>query len=169
LVGGWIGLPLVPGGNPFTRWLEPVFGAAGGEAAAGAHEAAGHSLEITMMAVSLAIALLGITLAWNFYRRNTALPGRLGASLPGTYRTLLNKYYVDEFYGASVIRPFVSASRVLWEFFDVRVVDGAVNAVGWVVRATGGAVRRLQSGYVGGYALAMVLGLMVVLSYYLLR
>jgi NADH-quinone oxidoreductase subunit L len=168
VVGGWIGLPLVPGGNPFTRWLEPVFGAEGGEAAHGAH-AAGHSLEITMMAVSLAIALLGITLAWNFYRRNRELPGRLGASLPGVYRTLLNKYYVDEFYGASVIRPFVAGSRAVWQYFDVKVVDGAVNAAGQLVRAAGGAVRRLQSGYVGGYALAMVLGLMVVLSYYFLR
>ncbi|MBI5836232.1 MAG: NADH-quinone oxidoreductase subunit L [Candidatus Eisenbacteria bacterium] len=179
IVGGWIGLPkpMMPGGNPFTQWLEPVFGAEGGEAAAaaGAHaaeaggHAAGHSTELMLMVFSLAVALLGILVAWTFYRRRPGLPGSLGAALPGAYRTLLNKYYVDEFYGAAVIRPFVSASQALWTFFDVRVVDAAVNGAGQVVRAVGGTVRRVQSGYVGGYALAMVLGVMVVLGFYFLR
>jgi len=169
VVGGWIGLPLMPGGSPFSRWLEPVLGGAGPEAAAAAGGAAGHSLEILLMAVSLAVALLGILAAWNFYRRRPELPGRVGASLPGAYRTLLNKYYVDELYGAAVVRPFVALSRALWSFFDEVVVDGTVNAVGWAVRAAGSVVRQLQSGYVGGYALAMVLGLVAVLGFYFLR
>src|SRR5207249_4822925 len=104
VVGGWIGLPLLPGGNPFVRWLGPVFG----EARVVPEEAArGHSVEILLMGVSLAIALAGIATAYAFYRRNRALPERLGARYAAAYRTLLHKYYVDELYDAVVVRPFV--------------------------------------------------------------
>ncbi len=165
VVGGWIGLPLMPGGNPLTHWLDPVFGP---EAAVGG-EGAGHGLEIGLMALSLGVALFGIMVAWLFYRKTPKLPVALGASMKGAYNMLLNKYYVDEIYGAAIVRPFFSLSGMLWTFFDVKVVDGVVNAVGRFVRGAGSAARGLQSGYVGGYALAMVLGLVVVISYYFIK
>ena len=51
------------------------------------------------MALSIAIALLGLLTAWSFYVRNPAVPERLKQRLSLGYRALLNKYYVDEFYG----------------------------------------------------------------------
>jgi NADH-quinone oxidoreductase subunit L len=165
IVGGWIGLPLMPGGNPFTHWLEPVFG----PETVPAGEAAGHGLEMGLMALSLGVALIGIYTAWMFYRKNPKLPIKLGNSMKDTYNALLHKYYVDEIYGAAIVRPFFSLSRGLWNFFDVQVVDGVVNGVGRFVRGAGGKIRGLQSGYVGGYALAMVLGLVVVISLYFIR
>ncbi len=164
VAGGWVGLPLMKGGNPLTHWLEPVFGAAHEGAGAG-----GHSPEITLMVVSLGVALAGIWLATVFYGKKSGLPEKLGARFKGLHAALWNKYYVDEGYAAVVTGPYVSLSRSLWSFFDVKVVDGIVNATGRVVRGAGGGLRGLQSGFVGGYALAMALGLVIGLGWFLLR
>jgi NADH-quinone oxidoreductase subunit L len=90
----------------------------------------------------------------------------MGRTFGTAYRWLYNKYFVDEAYDAMVIEPVVQGSRsVLWRGFDVRLIDGLVNAIGYRSRNIGGALRRLQSGNIRTYAAWVVLGSIVIIAY----
>jgi NADH-quinone oxidoreductase subunit L len=154
--------------------------------AAGDETGAAEPLEYALMIVSVLVALIGIGLAHRFYIREPALPGRLAERFRGAYRTLYNKYWVDELYGATVIAGTRGASRWL-AAFDAHVVDGIVNGVGLLTRAAawiGGAIdhwivdgavntvgrgiqwfgsgaRRLQTGVIQNYVLAVFGGVIV--------
>jgi len=179
VVGGWIGIPAVLGGsNHFEHWLAPVFH----PVAAGAHEAAEqvahgaaagahHSttLEIGLMALSVAIALCGILLAYFLYRVRTEKPGEIARKWPTLYDVVYHKYYIDEFYEWAVIRRIVNGSTGLWQMFDALFIDGIVNGAADLVRAAGDRVRRLQGGVVGGYAFSMLAGAVLLVGYILYR
>jgi len=180
IAGGWIGIPAVlGGGNLFEHWLAPVFhtvAAAGahGVAAAGAHaaEAGVHhstTLEIGLMALSVAIALCGIGLAYFLYRVRTGAPAEVARKWPNLYDVVYHKYYIDEFYEWAVIRRIVNMSVGLWQMFDALFIDGIVNGVADLVRSAGGRVRRLQGGVVGGYAFSLLAGAVLLVGYILYR
>ena len=121
--------------------------------------------------ISPFIAMLGgLALAWIFYIRDPALPGRLAASQPGLYQFLLNKWYFDELYEVIFVRPAKWLGRQLWTGGDGRVIDGAINgvALGIVPRLTRFA-GRVQSGYLFHYAFAMVLGIVGLLIWVMMR
>src|SRR5262249_16104168 len=92
------------------------------------HGSAG--VEAGLLGFSVAIALLGIWIAYRFYVSCPERPDPLAAVSPTAYRTLLNKYYVDEIYDATVVSGTYPSGRGLWTF-DRQVVDGAVNGSGW--------------------------------------
>ena len=179
VAGGWIGIPAVLGGsNLFEHWLAPVFhpvaaaGAAHGAAAAGAAEGAVHhpaALEIGLMALSVAIALCGIGLAYFLYRVRTGKPAEIAKQWPTLYDVVYHKYYIDEFYEWAVIRRIVTISIGLWEMFDALFIDGIVNGAADLVRAAGDRVRRLQGGVVGGYAFSLLAGAVLLVGYILYR
>ena len=180
VAGGWIGIPAVLGGsNLFEHWLAPVFhpvAAAGahGVAAAGAHgaESVAHhpaALEIGLMALSVAIALCGIGLAYFLYRVRTGKPAEIAKKWPTLYDVVYHKYYIDEFYEWAVIRRIVTFSNGLWEMFDALFIDGIVNGAADLVRAAGDRVRRLQGGVVGGYAFSLLAGAVLLVGYILYR
>jgi hypothetical protein len=86
----------------------------------------------------------------------------------GLHRLLLNKYYVDEVYDATIVQPIrIASEEGLWKFFDVRVIDGAVNGVAQTVAAAASCCRRAQSGSVRTYAASLLLGVVAILGYYL--
>jgi NADH-quinone oxidoreductase subunit L len=77
----------------------------------------------------------------------------------GLYITLLNKYWVDEIYDALIVNPIHWIStNLMWNFVDVKVIDGTVNGAGEFVRGSGSLLRKLQSGYVRSYAGWILLG-----------
>ena len=170
IVAGYVGVPHALGGhNSLGEWLAPAFHV-GGEAAESATVGEEGSLEITLMLVSSAIAVFGIGLAWFLWRKRQDIVDSLSRRFAGVHRVLLNKYYVDEAYDATIVQPIrVISQEGLWRGFDVRVVDGAVNGVGSIV--TGGAwtLRRLQSGSVRAYAGSLFVGVVLILGYYLWR
>ena len=162
VIGGYIGLPRsLGGGNQFEHFLAPVFGH--GEAIPHAEHAL--SAEYTLMALSIAIALVGLFVAWRFYLKNPALPERVKQRFSGAYKTVLNKYYVDEFYGLTVVKPFINLALLFWQFFDVKIVDGLANGsaslVGWCSQI----LRRFQTGYIRNYALGFSLGVITLLAF----
>jgi len=181
VAGGWIGIPAVLGGsNHFEHWLAPVFhpvaaaGAHGAAAAGAAHaaEAGAHhstTLEIGLMALSVAIALCGIALAYFLYRVRTGKPDEIARKWPTLYDVVYHKYYVDEFYEWAVIRCIVNFSNGLWQMFDALFIDGIVNGAADLVRAAGDRVRRLQGGVVGGYAFSLLAGAVFLVGYILYR
>ncbi|SRR5579883_508158 len=110
-----------------------------------------------LMAISVAAGLLGILLAYVMYVAKPGLADSL--SIKGLYTLVYNKYFVDEVYDATVVRPMVGGSRVLlWRFADVAVIDGIVNGIGSRARDVGAVLRSLQSGNIRSYATWVVFG-----------
>jgi len=165
VIGGYVGLP--DGwawGDRFTEFLAPVLSYP--TAARAAEES---SLEAVLMACSIVAAFSGIALAYLFYLRSPAMPENLARRFHGVYETLLNKYWVDEVYGATVVAGTVALANGFWKLVDVFVIDGIVNGVGSFVRAQSAIWRRVQTGNVQHYALTFLVGVIVVVAYFLFR
>ncbi len=167
VVGGYIGIPAILGGaNHIKQFLDPVFGKA---IALNQIEAHGtHALEYSLMAVSVGIAVFGIFLAWVMYVKNPALPARFVASFPGLWKAVFNKWYIDELYDAVFVNNCKRIGTFLWKGFDVRIVDGIVNGTAWVVKGIGSGLRYTQTGFLHNYAMGMVVGVVVIVGYYIL-
>jgi NADH-quinone oxidoreductase subunit L len=149
LLAGLLGIPAVLGHalhipNVFETFTEPVFEAAH-EALPRVFTAAApaHSIEMALMVASVTIAALGIALAWQLFQRHPEVPKRIASSIAPVYRLLLNKYYVDEIYGALFVRGAALGGGTALYAVDRYVVDGGdgevrpglgVNGIGWVVR-----------------------------------
>jgi NADH-quinone oxidoreductase subunit L len=164
IIGGWLAAPALFGGTDyFTSFLAPVFGSA--EAAGAVSEAAAHNLEITLAVVAVVSALIGWAVAYWFYLRQPGKPEQIAKSLQPVYKTLLNKYYVDELYAAVVIKPLMWLSTdVLWKIVDVAGIDGTVNGIATGATSIGDTVRRTQSGNTRSYAVWVVIGALVVIA-----
>jgi len=120
------------------------------------------------MSVSILVAFAGIGIAWYFFLRSPASADAVAQAAGPVHTLLENKYYVDELYDATIVEPIVSVSRgALWQVADATVIDGAVNGAGWVVNTSAGLLRRLQTGSVRVYAASILLGVVMVLGYYI--
>ena len=112
------------------------------------------------------IALVGVGFAWLNYRTSgVQTDNTVRRKLGAVYTLLSNKYYVDEAYDATVVRPITEGARRGLAPFDANVVDGAVNGVASLVRRLSGWGRGMQTGIVQNYALALVLGVVVVVAF----
>ncbi|MDO9637393.1 MAG: NADH-quinone oxidoreductase subunit L [Pseudotabrizicola sp.] len=110
--------------------------------------------------------VLGFALSWLFYIKNPSLPGRLAANQRPLYLFLLNKWYFDELYDWTIVRPAKWLGGFLWKKGDGAVIDGTINGVAMglipmLTRLAG----RAQSGYVFHYAFAMVLGVVALITW----
>jgi NADH-quinone oxidoreductase subunit L len=170
LLGGLLGLPAVLGvDHVLETWLQPAFADLEAGGAEAAHSALSAGLEWSLLAFSAVVALLGIGLAYWFYVANAELPARLAVSLKSIFTLLVHKYYVDEIYHALFVRPGWALARFLARAVDRGLIDGVIDGgAQWIARG-GALLGRLQSGYIRHYALAMFLGVIVVVSYFYLR
>ncbi len=149
IVAGFLGVPAILGepigvSNLIEHFLEPAMEHA--QHALGEVFAApvpGHGVELGLMGLSVLIAAAGIAVALRLYRGAFEIPNRIGAALPDVYQTLLNKYWVDELYGAVFVRGLALGGGRALHANDRFVVDGGdgevrpafgVNGVGWAVR-----------------------------------
>ena len=161
LVGLVAGIP--PEDGLIDRFLKPVF-----ESLPGEHHGFGVSAAL-LMVVSGLVVIGGIYLAWQFYVRRTRLPGLMGERFRPVYRLLLNKYWIDEIYAATIINPTRRLANLLWRAFDDAVIDGAVNGAARFFRGVGAALSPTQSGRVQGYLLGMFMGLIALgVAYFIL-
>ncbi len=174
VLAGYAGFPEALGGsNRFARFLAPSFVAPGEPAvepapAAGAD--GGEGPELALMALSSAVAVGGIAVAWFFFLRNRRASERLAEALPGLYRVLSRKYYVDELYDAALVRPIrIASEEGLWKTIDVGLIDGAVNGAAAAVGGLSRLMRRAQTGSVRVYAASLFAGVVAILGYYLWR
>jgi NADH-quinone oxidoreductase subunit L len=159
LAGGWFAFPTLFGGRDhFKNFLDPVF--ASSAALAPAVEEASHSLELQMSALAVVIALIGLAMAWWLYFGKPLDKARsIAKSLDGLYTLVYNKYFVDEIYGALIVRPLLSISKnFLWQIVDVGMIDGTVNGAADLARLAGGQARQLQSGNARSYATWVIIG-----------
>jgi len=165
-IAGFAGVPeAMWGHNWIHHFLGPVFGH--GEAVAEAAVHASHGLERLMAGVSVAIAAAGIVLAVLMYLIIKSLPGKLASALGPLYRAVLNKWYFDELYDFLFVNPCKKFATFLWEFVDAWIIDGIVNGTARVSNFFGERIRKLQTGHVENYALFMVIGVVIILGFYL--
>jgi NADH-quinone oxidoreductase subunit L len=122
-----------------------------------------------MMLVSMAIAGLGILLAYKMYIKNPRLPDQLVERYPAPYSMIANKYWVDEIYDWVFVGPLVRFSVFLWRIIDDILVDGAVNGVAAVARGGSEVFKRLQTGNIQGYALSILVGVVFLVGYLLVN
>ena len=116
-----------------------------------------------MMLISGIIAFAGIGVAYVLHLNRRELDGRIAAANPRVIKLLEGKYYVDELYNALIVTPLWRMGQAMF-FFDKIVIDGAVWAVGFVPQAAGFVTKRsTQRGEMQGYALTMLLGVVVIL------
>ena len=120
------------------------------------HSAEEISSERMLAVVSVIIALLGIGAGWFLFQKRPLL------QMP---RLLENKYYVDEIYDTTLIRPIEAGSREgLWKIFDVGVIDGLLHSIGEAVTESGRLARYVQAGFVRGYAAIILVGALVLIG-----
>jgi NADH-quinone oxidoreductase subunit L len=191
LAAGYIGWPKMLGGaNHFEHFLEPVF--ENPKALAGSEYA--WSMEFGLMLLSVGVALAGFSVAYFWYIRRPEVPERVAAQAGPVYRTVLNKYYVDQIYDALFVNRTKNLGSLL-AAFDLGVVDGGVNGVGWSTRMSGelsrlwdtwvidglvnlGAflvklmsypAKLIQTGRLQTYAWMITLGVLIFMVYYLVH
>jgi len=120
--------------------------------------------DFTLVAISVAFGLGGIALAYWIYVAKPGMADSIAGSFKILYTAIYNKYFVDEIYDATVVKPVVNGSRaVLWRGFDVGLIDGTVNAVGALAKRTGSVLRLLQSGNIRSYATWVLFGSVIVI------
>jgi NADH-quinone oxidoreductase subunit L len=168
-VGGFVGVPMsLGGGNAIEHWLDPIFERANEKMLLSAHDV--EALEYMLMALSVAVALVGIYLARTWYLKRPELPERLSVRFASMYKLLLNKYYVDEAYEASVIKPMVKGSeKLLWRGIDVGVIDWFVNALASAVGFISGTVRVVQTGVTQSYAIVFLVGVIAIVGWLIVK
>ena len=126
--------------------------------------------QMAMHAISTApfwLALAGVVVSYYMYMVNPALPAAIKARVQPIYTLLENKYYLDWFNENILARGARALGVGLWKGGDQVVIDGILvngswKAVGWV----SGMVRWLQSGFLYHYALAMILGVFALMTYF---
>jgi NADH-quinone oxidoreductase subunit L len=122
---------------------------------------------------SLAVALVGLVMAWLVYGRRSlgspASPDPLELSLNGLFRAVEHKWWVDESYHAIFVRRYEQLTRFLSQPVDLGVIDGAANGLARLSRGLAQAWSRLENGFVRTYALAIAIGLVLILGYLVLR
>jgi NADH-quinone oxidoreductase subunit L len=112
------------------------------------------------MVVATAVSLLGIFLAWLMYGKKSLSRDWLSSRAPLTYNTLLNKYYVDEFY-AITVGYATKAMSLFLQYIDRFIVEGIANAIAAATRAIGTLGARLQNGQVQMYGAVTFIGLTI--------
>jgi NADH-quinone oxidoreductase subunit L len=170
---GYVGVPHVLGGaNRIEAFLEPSFRA--GEPAVESpvtmpvESAGGASAEMELMGLSVMVGLAGIGVATFFFLKKPEAADAMASRFSPIHRLLLGKYYVDEIYNAVIVQPIKNVSTgLLWRGVDAGLIDGTVNGVGLVVRGWSAVLRRWQTGSVRAYAMSLLVGVVVIMGYYL--
>lgn len=109
-------------------------------------------------AASVGIGLLGIFIAWILYKKETSIPDRISASLGSIYKTIYNKFYIDEIYlfvTKKIIFNFISRP-IAW--FDRHIIDGSMNGIAWVTASVSQSIRGFQSGRMQQYGYVFITG-----------
>ncbi|TMG52046.1 MAG: NADH-quinone oxidoreductase subunit L [Chloroflexi bacterium] len=158
VLGIVIGFP--PEGGFIHRFLAPVV------EAAGVAERTPELATIVVLAfVSMVAGLIGIAVGVSMYVRHRPDPAALTRAAGPVYRVLVNKYYVDELYDHRFVEAARAFAGAAWAF-DIHIIDGLANRLGWALAMGGQGLRRAQTGIVGNYALTIVAGLLLILVAY---
>lgn len=151
--------------NEMEAWLSPVFHS--GYPGMGGPAIEPQAFSWISLVITLLVTAIGVFMAWRIYYRREPTPERVGAAVPGLYRLLANRYYMDEIYDAVIVRPIVFTFRLTSRYFEADLVDAAVDGTGALTRVLSGRLRRVQTGYVRNYALSIMFGAVLLVGYFI--
>jgi len=113
------------------------------------------------------LAIAGVATAWYIYMKNPAIADNVRKRFSAIYQLLVNKYYADDFNEAVFAGGARGVGKLLWKIGDVVVIDGLlVNGSARVIGWTSGVVRRIQTGHLYTYAFSMIIGLVLMLGWF---
>ncbi|MFQ5536553.1 MAG: NADH-quinone oxidoreductase subunit L [Gemmatimonadota bacterium] len=180
IFGGWINVPeaiqesflggmgALPMSEWLHHWLEPVTAAAHeiqvshlGELS---HMAPFGGGEVVWAVISTALALIIVVAAFKVLERRDVKSAAEDTDPTGFAGILYHKWYVDELYDRLVVQPLLALSRFSWKVIDQGIIDGTVNAVGYLARGLGWVGSLFQTGTVNTYAFIFSLGVLVILG-----
>ncbi|WP_129020782.1 NADH-quinone oxidoreductase subunit L [Edaphocola flava] len=152
LVGGLVGLPEVFSHHHLlNEYLSPVV------QNFDIHHL-DHTMELTLMGIASAIVLIMMYVARVITRKE-----QFGEA-KGLAKVLENKWYVDEIYDFLIVRPLAWKARILNNIVEQKGIDGGVNGLGQLVQWGSTRLKNLQSGQVGSYLFAMVIGIIIIFA-----
>lgn len=156
------GLLNFPGSHILETWLEHslVKVEAGG-------------FVITVAIISLLVALAGILVGWLIYGRKPMSKADqkdpIADTLGPLYTGMQHKWWVDELYQTVILGPYQRLGDYLAHPVDQKFIDGIVNGLGTMVRGASGYLRQFQNGYVRSYALTFFVGVLLIITYLVVR
>ncbi len=166
-VGGLIGIPAFIGsifttGEAHTNWLHNWLH----HVVTGYDLVLSHGVEWILLLISVTVAVGGLWVAWKMYGSGETedSDSTVRAKLGALYEVWNQKYNVDEAYESTVSKPLVRFSDKGLAKYDMKFVDGTVNVTGGIVRLFGSLFRYVQTGVASNYALALVIGVILVLG-----
>jgi NADH-quinone oxidoreductase subunit L len=147
--GGWIGI------ERFGSFLAPVTGPVVDPAL----ESGGKQLDLILSIVAVVVAALGWLLAHIFYGSKNKRAANLAAAIPGAHSLLVNKYWIDELYGATIVKPLLLIAKfVLGWIGEGVIIRGSAWLLAGITTLLGELVRRWQSGNLRSYAAWLAAG-----------
>ncbi len=117
----------------------------------------------------LVFGILGILLAWAMYMKKEPSPEKMARTFRLFYKLLKGKWYVDEIYDIFIVKPIRFTAILLFKVVDRVIIDGTVNGVAWVNRASGSVLNRFQTGAVKTYMVWIVFAATLILWLNLLK
>jgi NADH-quinone oxidoreductase subunit L len=162
VVAAWLGWPT---SEPFAHFTAPVFEAGTKVLEETGHLPAEEHFSVTPFLIAWIIAAVGTAFGWMMYAGAwSRVPEKLAQAFPGTYRFAVDKFRVDELYGALVLEPVKLLAYYLWRIVDVFTIDGLlVNGIARLVGFVGSVVRVAQNGDVQRYAAIMAVAAAIIL------
>ncbi len=128
-----------------------------------------HHVPLWVKLLPLVVGVAGIAMAYVFYMFAPGIPGAIAARFQGVYQFLLNKWYFDELYDKIFVKPSFYLGRNLWKTGDGTLIDGlGPDGVSAAVKHIARRASALQTGYLYHYAFAMLAGIVVLVTWYLL-
>jgi NADH-quinone oxidoreductase subunit L len=162
VAAGWVGIPpLLGGGAHFAEFLKPVVGHPEFHGT--------HAEEWGVMGLSTTLVMIGVGLSAFLYLRKTDLPEKIAKGFKPIYRMLFNKYYVDELYHFTIVKPTLwIANKVLVAVTDAKMIEGVVNGVPGLIGKFSQQLRRVQTGLAQHYGIIMAAGAFFIIALVLL-
>jgi NADH-quinone oxidoreductase subunit L len=109
----------------------------------------------------------GFVIAYLYYIAVPSLPAATAKAFRPLYLFLLNKWYFDELYDLIFVRPTFWLGNVLWKVGDIKIINGLIDGTAAGVYSVTQRAVRLQTGYIYHYAFAMLIGLALLVSYFM--
>ncbi len=164
ILGGFMNVPeSLFGSGWLNGFLSPVFAASESFQEA-SPSALSYSIEYMLMAFVLGFTALTIGIAYSRYVRKDVIPSGEGSSMSGLQKLSFHKYYIDELYDTMVVKPLFWLSTKLDEVIEKLGIDKLVNSLGDIVVQCSNGLRLFQTGRIGSYVFAMVVGIILMLA-----
>ena len=162
IFAGFLGYELFVGHNMTQFWGDSIFILPTHQAMENAHH-----VPTWVKLLPIGLALTGVAAAYMAYTIAPAIPGMVAQRFAPIYRFFFNKWYFDELYDAIFVKPSVKLGGLLWQRGDKETIDGfGPDGITNLVLRISQSASRIQSGYVYHYAFAMLIGIVVLLSWY---